>query len=160
MLSKRSLSVVEGAVAGILFGSAAVLIRFIFLDAISTAFWRLLIASAALLVGVKVLGYTLAFDRKTLRVILLLGALLAIHFILFIASVKETTILNATVLVNTSPLQAVVISALLYRTKPNLRQSLGLASAFVGIVLIALADLSHFKQGSILGDVLAILAAT
>jgi drug/metabolite transporter (DMT)-like permease len=158
--SKRGLSVIEGALAGILFGSAAVLIRFISLDAVSIAFWRLVIASAALLAGAKILGYSLGFDRKNLVPILLLGALLAIHFILFIASVKETTILNATVLVNTSPLQAVAIAALIYHAKPNPKQSLGLAMAFAGVVLIALADLSQFKQGSIIGDVLAMLAAT
>jgi drug/metabolite transporter (DMT)-like permease len=158
--SKRGLSVIEGALAGILFGSAAVLIRFISLDAVSIAFWRLVIASAALLAGAKIMGYSLGFDRKNLVPILLLGALLAIHFILFIASVKETTILNATVLVNTSPLQAVAIAALIYHAKPNPKQSLGLAMAFAGVVLIALADLSQFKQGSIIGDVLAMLAAT
>lgn len=160
MNSKRGLSVIEGALAGILFGSAAVLIRFISLDAVSIAFWRLVIASAALLAGAKIMGYSLGFDRKNLVPILLLGALLAIHFILFIASVKETTILNATVLVNTSPLQAVAIAALIYHAKPNPKQSLGLAMAFAGVVLIALADLSQFKQGSIIGDVLAMLAAT
>jgi drug/metabolite transporter (DMT)-like permease len=158
--SKRGLSVIEGALAGILFGSAAVLIRFISLDAVSIAFWRLVIASAALLAGAKIMGYSLGFDRKNLVPILLLGALLAIHFILFIASVKETTILNATVLVNTSPLQAVAIAALIYHAKPNPKQSLGLAMAFAGVVLIALADLSQFKQGSIIGDVFAMLAAT
>lgn len=160
MNSKRGLSVIEGALAGILFGSAAVLIRFISLDAVSIAFWRLVIASAALLAGAKIMGYSLGFDRKNLVPILLLGALLAIHFILFIASVKETTILNATVLVNTSPLQAVAIAALIYHAKPNPKQSLGLAMAFAGVVLIALADLSQFKQGSIIGDVFAMLAAT
>lgn len=160
MLSERGLSIVEGAVAGILFGSAAILIRFIPLDAVSIAFWRLVIASAALLVGAKILGYNLVADRKTMLTIFLLGALLAIHFVLFITSVKQTTILNATVLVNTSPLQAVVVATIFYHTKPNLKQNLGLAAAFAGIVLIALGDLSHLKQGSILGDMLAILAAT
>ena len=160
MPSKRGLSIVEGALAGILFGSAAILIRFISLDAVSIAFWRLVVASAALLVGAKILGYHLVTDRKTMLTIFMLGALLAIHFVLFIAAVKETTILNATVLVNTSPLQAVVVASLLYRTKPNLKQNLGLVAAFTGIVLIALADLSHLKQGSFLGDILAILAAT
>ncbi|MFN3621562.1 MAG: DMT family transporter, partial [Nitrososphaerales archaeon] len=140
--------------------SAAILIRFIPLDSASIAFWRLFIASAALLIGVKILRLKLVTDKKSLSTIFLLGALLATHFILFIAAVKETTILNATVLVNTSPIQAVIVSTLLYRTKPNLKQNLGLAAAFAGIVIIALADLSQFKQGSILGDTLATLAAT
>ncbi len=160
LVSKRGVSVAEGALAGLLFGSAAILIRFIPLDSASIALWRLLIASAALLLAVKILRLKLIRDRKILMTIFLLGALLATHFILFIAAVKETTILNATVLVNTSPIQAVIVSTLLYHTKPNLKQNIGLAAAFTGIVIIALADLSNFKQGSIFGDILAILAAT
>lgn len=160
LVSKRGISVAEGALAGILFGSAAILIRFIPLESASIAFWRLVIASAALLLVAMILRLKLIYDRRGLMTIFLLGALLAIHFILFIAAVKETTILNATVLVNTSPIQAVIVSTLLYRTKPTLKQNIGLATAFTGVVIIALADLSHFRQGSIYGDLLAILAAT
>ena len=118
----RRLSLAEGIAAGSLFGTAALFIRMLVgVDAIAVAFWRLLIASALLILALLILRKRLSLNlaRENLRHFIILGGLLGLHFVLFVSAVRETTILNATVLVNTVPIFSLIISVLLYRVRPH-----------------------------------------
>ena len=104
----RRLALLEGVTAGILFGTAAIFIRLLTgINIFSIALWRLIIASAVLTFIIII-----AFKKKlsanliqsNFKHFLVLGILLGAHFILFVSAVKDTTILNATVLVNTTPI--------------------------------------------------------
>jgi drug/metabolite transporter (DMT)-like permease len=166
----RKLALTEGITAGVLFGTAAIFIRFLQnLDAFSIAFWRLIIACLILAIIIIVLGKSFNFNlvRKNLKELLILSVFLALHFIFFISAVKDTTILNATVLVNTTPIFSIFVSSFLFRLKPSRLAIVGLAISFIGVCVIAYAetiivDTNAYPEGfspSLKGDLEAVLAA-
>jgi len=162
----RKLALAEGIMAGVLFGTAAILIRVLQnFDAFSIAFWRLIIAGASLAVALIVLGRSFNFGvvRKNLRGLCVLGLFLGLHFIFFASAVKDTTILNATVLVNTAPLFSMLVSSLFFKLKPSYIAIVGLTISFAGMCVIAYAepsaaDAAHFSS-SLKGNLEAVLAA-
>jgi len=166
----RKIALVEGVTAGVFFGTAAVFIRFLHgLDVFSIAFWRLIIACAALatlIIAFKKSFYA-SLVRENLRQLFLLGVILGLHFIFFVSAVKDTTILNATVLVNTTPVFAMLISAFLFKVKPSSLAIVGLVTSFVGVCVIAysetvIANLGTNPEGfssGLKGDFEAIIAA-
>jgi len=164
----RKQALTEGVIAGIFFGTAAIFTRFLQgLDTLSIVFWRVSIGCLAL--GVLALILRRSFQpplvRQNFKALLLLGLLLALHFIFFTASVMDTTILNATVLVNTSPIFSMFISSFVYRLKPSRIALLGLLVSFAGMLVIALAEATSAKSTiggftpSIKGDLEAVFAA-
>lgn len=165
---KRALA--EGVTAGTLFGTAAVLIRFLpDSDTFTIAFWRVIIASAvlALILVFMKKKLNLSFLKKNLKDLSLLSLFLGLHFILFTSAVKDTTILNATVLVNTTPIFSMFVSSLVYKLKPSRYAVFGLILSFMGICVIAYAESQSSLQTAgtvgfypnLKGDVEAVLAA-
>jgi len=132
------------------------------LNPYSKAFWRLIIAICAL--GVVVVVSRRSFERwkirENIRQFIVLGILLGLHFILFASAVEDTTLLNATVLVNTAPIFSMLISSFLFKAKPSYAAIIGISVSFLGVGIIALAEVSpsalsvHLK-----GDFEAVLAA-
>lgn len=165
----RKLTLMEGGAAGVLFGTAAILIRFLHgLDPFSIAFWRLTIACGILAVILLFSGklpILKGYGLRDLRDFFVLGFLLGIHFVFFISAVKDTTILNATVFVNTTPIFSVLISALLLNIRPSRLAAMGIILSVAGACIIAYAE-SFSNQAffagvapSFKGDVKATLAA-
>ena len=164
-LAKRSrrIALTEGTLAGVSFGTAAIFIRLLSgLNVYSIAFWRLIIAIGAL--GAVILVSRKSFERckvrENIRKFVILGFLLGLHFILFASAVADTTILNATVLVNTTPIFSMLVSSFLFKVKPSYVVAIGILVSFLGVGIIAYADASpsalsvHLK-----GDFEAVLAA-
>lgn len=164
----RRIAIVEGVTAGILFGTSAIFIRYLqSLDTFSIAFWRLIIACIVLALLLFVLRRVFSFNliKKNLGNLFILSFFLSLHFIFFISSVKDTTVLNATVLVNTTPIFSLFISSFLYKVKPSHLALLGLTLSFIGVCVIAYAEtqmtgasLDSFSP-RLKGDLEAILAA-
>ncbi|MEM3553467.1 MAG: DMT family transporter [Candidatus Bathyarchaeia archaeon] len=164
----RKLALIEGITAGILFGTSAIFIRYLQnFDAFSIAFWRLIIACIVLAVGLFVPRKAFSFSlvRKNLGNFFVLSLFLGLHFIFFISAVKDTTILNATVLVNTTPIFSLIFSSLFYKAKPSSLAVFGIALSFVGACIIASAEtqmagasLNSFSP-RLKGDLEATLAA-
>ena len=153
----------EGFIAGILFGTSSIFIRLLdVLSVSSLAFWRLTIASVVLIGTTLVLreSFNLRIARENVRQISILGVFLGLHMVLYISAVKNTTILNATVLVNTAPIFSVLLSTFHFDTKPSRLAVIGLATSFLGAGLIAYADAfpSPLKI-HLIGDLEALLAA-
>jgi len=162
----RKLALTEGVIAGVLFGTAAIFIRFMpNLDTLSIVFWRLVIACLALAAVLALFKKSFSFDlvRKNLIGLLVLSLFLGLHFTLFVSAVKDTTILNATVLVNTTPIFSMVVSVLLLRLRPSRFSTAGMIISFVGVCIIAYAETVTAKgtnfSPSLKGDFEAILAA-
>ena len=164
----RKLALAEGVTAGVLFGTAAIFIKFLQnLNAFSIVFWRLVIACLALAIIAVFLrkSFNLNFLRKNVKELLILSLFLALHFVFFVSSLKDTTILNATVLVNTTPIFSVFISAFLFTLKPSRLAVMGLTLSFVGMCVIGYAETitssNHFGgvSPSLKGDLEAVLAA-
>jgi len=163
----RKLALFEGATAGALFGTAAVLIRLsenAGLDAFSIALWRLVVAALILTVLITALRkpFGSSLLRGSLGEILVLGFLLGLHFMLFVSAVMSTTILNATVLVNTTPIWSMFVSALFFGVRPSRLAMLGVLASFVGVGIIAYSE-AVSSQGMLtpnfVGDFEAVLAA-
>jgi drug/metabolite transporter (DMT)-like permease len=162
----RKLALAEGVTAGVLFGTAAIFIRFMpNLDTLSIVFWRLVIACLALATVLVLLKKSFSFNlvRKNMIGLLILSVFLGLHFTLFVSAVKDTTIMNATVLVNTTPIFSMVASVFLIRLKPSRYSTAGLIISFVGVCIIAYAETVTAKGNnfspSLKGDLEAILAA-
>ena len=149
--------------AGILFGTSSIFIRLLDVFSVSSlAFWRLIIASAVL-GGIALIlreSFNLRMAKENLRQISILGIFLGLHMILYISAVRNTTILNATVLVNTAPVFALLISSLHFNIKPSRLAVMGLAASLLGAGLIAYADAFPSPlEIRLVGDFEALLAA-
>jgi len=105
-------------------------------------------------------SFSLKIVRKNLKDLFVLGVFLGLHFIFFTSSVKDTTVLNATVLVNTTPIFSMFVSSFLFNVKPSRLAVLGLTVSFVGVCIIAYADAYPFGLSlNLKGDLEAVLAA-
>ncbi len=162
----RKLALTEGIIAGILFGTAAIFIRFLqSVDAFSIAFWRLIIACLVLAIISLVLrkSFSHGILRKNIKDLIILSFFLGLHFIFFISAVKDTTILNATVLVNTTPIFSMFVSSFIFKLKPSSVAIIGLTISFIGVCIIAYAETvtasSNAFSPSLKGDLEAVLAA-
>ncbi len=159
----RKKALLEGILAGTLFGTAAILIRLLKnVDVFSIAFWRLCIAFLVLATTIGFLRKSFEFNllKKNILQTLFLGALLGSHFILFASAVMDTTIINATVLVNTTPIWSLLISVLIFKMKPTRLAVLGLFVTFLGVTTIAYADVASPTFGfKLKGDLEALFAA-
>jgi drug/metabolite transporter (DMT)-like permease len=163
----RKAALAEGVTAGAFFGTAAIFIRLLKgIDVFSIAFWRLIVAAVTLAVILLFLRKTLNHKlvQQNLKDLAVLGVFLGLHFIFFVSSVQDTTILNATVLVNTAPIFSMLVSAFLFNVKPSRLAVLGLTISFVGICIIALSDALANAQAlgfslHLKGDLEAVLAA-
>ncbi|MFD7580437.1 DMT family transporter [Kitasatospora sp. NPDC059817] len=124
--------------------------------ALAIAFWRNVMS-------VGVLGpYALLRHRAELRGIgrraLLLaiaaGVLLAVHFALWMPSLRMTSVASATALVTTTPLWTILLMRLLGVRAPRMVW-LGTGVAFAGVLVLTGVDLS-LSPRALLGDALAL----
>ncbi len=92
-------------------------------------------------------------DRRTLLIVAITGAVLAVHFYAFISSLRYTSVASSTLLVNCHPLIVGAASVLLLRESSR-RTILGVTVGFAGVAVIALSGLS---SGQAVGDTLALL---
>ncbi len=163
----RRHALMEGVTAGILFGTAAIFVRYAHgIDPFSIVFWRLAIALITL-GTITILFYKtiqLDFIRKNAKKLMILSVFLGLHFVFFTVSLNDTTILNATVLVNTVPFFSLLISSFVFNLKPSRFGLVGLAISFTGICLIAIGETMASKpiagvSSSFKGDLEAVTAA-
>jgi drug/metabolite transporter (DMT)-like permease len=82
---------------------------------------------------------------------------LSFHFATFILAVQETTVANATFLVNTSPVMLAVLSPLMIKERTTSRELVGVALATLGVLLVANAGNGFRTFG--LADLSALSAA-
>lgn len=98
-------------------------------------------------------GYSLALAS---------GFFLAVHFASWITSLEHTSVLISVVLVSTSPLWVALLAPLLIREVFDRRTLLGIIIAFIGGILITLAEgnsTSGPQAAPLLGSVLALIGA-
>jgi DME family drug/metabolite transporter len=103
-------------------------------------FWRCLLAAASLPVLLLALGRlaSIRLDRHRVRV-LALGALLALHWFLFFAAVKRSSVAVAILTVYTAPIFVAVLAPRVLRERRSPVALLALAISAPGLVVIALA---------------------
>ena len=139
---------------------AAIFIRLADAPPLVIATYRLGIASLVLIPFVLVRSKK-TFNKlsKGVMFLMLLSSLfLALHFALWITSLSYTTIASSVILVTSNPLFVAIISYFLWKeglTKPML---LGILVALIGAIFITGGGIT-VSPGTLLGDVLALLAA-
>ena len=89
------------------------------------------------------------------------GVSLGLHFTLWIASLHYTSVASASVLVTIHPVMLIVAESLLFKTKFRPIVWIGVSIAFIGSVLLGLADETQMDQfpDAIFGNTLAFLSA-
>jgi drug/metabolite transporter (DMT)-like permease len=153
-VQERKVSFLWGILAGIAFGTASIFIRALTLDSHTIAIARLVIASV-------VLSLFLLAQKKHVEIVfdlplLIMGIFIALHFLFFISSVKDTTIMAATVLVNTVPIFTMVLGYLFFSTPVKRREIFSVLLCVGGVLIISANDIG---RGTIWGDAEALLAA-
>ena len=145
-------------IASIFFGSSAIFIRLATgASAISLTFFRLLIAALAIILFAFSRHNLISLGKRDMLLVAISGLVLSFHFATFIFAVKETTVANATFLVNTSPIMLAVMSPLVIRERTSPREAVAVLVAMGGVLLVAYAGNGFSAFG--LGDLSAILAA-
>jgi drug/metabolite transporter (DMT)-like permease len=138
---------------------ASILIRWAQAPALSVAFYRNAMAAAVLL------PLALARHRDEIRELsrrqwaaaLLAGALLAVHFALWVPSLSYTSVAASTVLVTTQPVWVALIERV---TGQRISRAaiLGISFSLVGAVAISGGDFGLSRRAAF-GDLLALLGA-
>lgn len=161
---KRIHSIIQGVIAGISFGSASIIARLLInlnINVYTIAFSRVVIASIIILIilisSERYLIRSMVEIIKYRHEIFIMGVLLGLHFIFFISSVRDTLIINATVLVNTVPIITLVIGVLLYKLEIGISDVIMVLIAFLGIIIINFEGLGNI--GNLIGNLEAVIAA-
>jgi len=158
-MSKRGFDLAILALGVAAVSTAAVLIREADAPSLVIAAYRLVLASLPLLLlaGVR-RQRVLPATRSLVLLTLLSGVFLALHFGLWIAAVKQTSIVTSVVLVTTTPLFVGVASGPLLGEKPGRTIWLAIAVTVLGSLIMVSED---FDAGgdTLAGDAFALLAA-
>lgn len=151
---ERTKSFLSGLVGGIFYGTAAIFIRLITLDAASIAVWRLLLGGFIIISISKLPKKNF---RSYLTSSLYLSIILLLHFIVFVKAVQDTFVINATVIVNCAPIISLLLSAILRIEKVSPQD---LIFVVVGILGVFVMFWGSVRLGyNVLGDLEAFLAA-
>lgn len=142
--------------------SSAVFVRLAQPDVapLAIATWRMVFSSLVLLPAAILLRRRAlkVVDATDGRVVLLAGLALALHFALWISSLRLTSVASSVVLVTTHPLLVALAEPILFGQPYRPRLVAGVLAAFLGGVIVALGDLAgpHAGSDALGGDVLAV----
>lgn len=135
---------------------APILVRLSELGPQATAFWRLAIGAAVLLALTFSLPKSAAPSPKMRDTLLLAGLFFALDLACWHAAIKLTSVVNATLLANLTPVAAGIGGWLLFRERVSKAWLVGASVAITGAVMLASSRHSG-GQGSAWGDALAVI---
>ncbi|MFQ5855616.1 MAG: DMT family transporter [Anaerolineae bacterium] len=139
---------------------AAIFIRWADAPPLAVAAYRLTIASLILapIVWFTAWDELRALTRRDVRLALLSGAFLGLHFAFWISSLDHTSVASSVVFVSTSPLWVGLAAHLFTDEQLTRRTTTGIVVAIVGGIVIGYGDMS-IGASELWGDALAILGA-
>ena len=126
---------------------------------LAIAFWRCLIGSGITGVWVMARRWSSlgALTRREIRLTVIAGVFLGLHFATWIPSLTLTTIAASTALVATQPIWAALIARAM-GVRISSRVWIGIAIAFSGVIVLTGVDLS-VDPAHLWGDALALVGA-
>lgn len=152
------------ALIGISF--AGPLVRLSHAHPLAIAIWRLGFSLVIIAVALATTGTWRQWnrlDRKSAFLAAAAGAMLAVHFWTWNASIGLTTVAASVVLVNTQPVIVALLSVGWLHEPPTRRQWIGIAVAMIGAFVVAMPDVAGAATATsgraILGDCLALVGA-
>ncbi len=136
----------------------SLLVRLIETDVWTLLFWRGLLAALALgaILAVRYRAATPAMLHAIGRLGVLAALLMAVSTILFVTSIRQTSVANTLVILSAAPLFAAVLGRMFLREAVPAYTWLAVIAVFVGIALIFAGSLGG---GTLLGDLSAVGAA-
>ncbi len=150
-MRKETRAILQMLLCAALWSTAGVLMKFIPWNAFTLAGLRSLIAGATVAVYMRLAGISFTRNRKTL----LAGILNASVYICFTLANKLTTAASAIVLQFTDPIFIILLSALLFHSKPRRADVIAVLATLSGIALFFFDELT---AGHLLGNCIAILS--
>ncbi len=145
-------------IAVLLAGFTAILGKLISLNEAALVWWRLLLATAALLLLFAMLKRTIRVPAKTAIQLLGIGALVGIHWLLFFGSVKYGNVSIALVCFSASGFFSALMEPIVTRKKLKIVELILGLICMSGIYIIFHFD-SQYKTGIALGVGAAALSA-
>jgi len=154
------LALVGGAVA---IGFAPIFVRWTEVGLNATAFWRLALALPALWLLCRRTGNA-ALPRQGHGLLAFAGLCFALDLCFWHASIALTTVANATLLANLTPIVVVLFAWLVMGQRPTLRFSAGAALALAGAAGLALGSATPATGAAgggsvLLGNVYGVITA-
>lgn len=95
---------------------------------------------------------------QDIRLALLAGVFLAIHFITWVSSLDYTTVASSVVLVNTNPLWVALLTPFISHDRLSRRAIFGIVVSVIGGVIVGMGDFAVGGK-ALWGDILAILGS-
>lgn len=142
--------------------TSAIFVRLAEAPSSTVAFYRLLIAalalSPALLLGRAHRREVARIGGAQWRLIVLAGALLALHYVLWFESLRLTSVASSTVIVCLQPVFSLAFDRFVSKREVPASSVVGCAIALVGCAVIGAGDY-RLSVESFFGDVLAFVAA-
>jgi len=135
---------------------AAILIRLTSAPAVTVAAWRMVLASVVLVPIVGLNRHPLS--RSGLRLAIAAGAFLALHFVLWIESLRHTTVASSVTLVTTNPIFVGILSAVVLGERPSRALWQGIGLSVAGGLLLGWGDVA-LGGAALWGNALALLGA-
>ena len=150
-MKKENRAILEMLICASLWSIAGIFIKLIPWNSFVISALRSLFAGITVLAYIKLKGYKIMINRRTL----VPGVLLGIVYIAFVAANKLTTAANAIVLQFTDTIFIVIFSALFFGQRFKKRDVIAVICTFIGIAMFFLDQLS---DGYLLGNFVAIFA--
>ncbi|WP_342435630.1 DMT family transporter [Paenibacillus sp. FSL L8-0436] len=100
-------------------------------------------------------GAAFALRRKDWLLLVVSGAMLALHFLLWMGSLKFTSVASSTMIMALEPVFIMLGAYLLYKEKSSMFAIAGLAIAIFGVVFIGWGDIG-LSSDNLKGDLLSI----
>lgn len=141
----------------VIFGFTGILGKLISIEAIPLVFWRTTIGGLVILAWLAIRKQITKKSRSTILKMSGVGLLVASHWILFFASIKESTVSIALVMVATTPMFVGLIEPIVFKRKLDWKEFFVSAIVIVGISTIFKIS-GEYYLGMILGLASALLA--
>ncbi len=138
--------------------TASIFIKLCDAPALIIATYRLVLASLMLAPFAGLRKPWRGWERREMGWFFLSGLLLSLHFALWIASLKYTSVASSVVLVTTHPIFVGIGGLLFLKERLGLNLITGIALSVLGSGLISYGDMSLSKE-ALMGDGLALLGA-
>jgi drug/metabolite transporter (DMT)-like permease len=146
------------AACALTWGFVGIVVREVHLPALAIVFFRVALSAGSIALLLVVAGRR-DLLRPPPRAVFALGVLLAIHWGLYFAAIKETSVASAVLITYAAPIFMALLAPALIREHVPAVSVVALAVSVAGILAISLSGGSGGEQVRTLGVVLAVFAA-
>jgi len=143
--------------------AAAVIIVSCSAPALLISLYRMIFTTLLILPFIIVKGCyrkeLLGLSRRSLIFLVLIGFILAVHFTLWITSLKLTSVASSVILVTAHPIFVGPLSYVLFKEHLSKINVLGILISFTGVIVLVVGNygISQFSLNSLEGNILAFL---